>query len=84
MRTMIDKTWDAEDPRELPYRFAYSLITDEIFIITIMQGFNVVSYFENRFAFHRFLVEGNETDDLIQEGTLREALDILRNKQGGV
>ena len=41
------------------------------------------AFFENRDAFHRFLVGGNKTDDLIQEGILKEAADILKNKQIG-
>ena len=38
--------------------------------------------FENKEAFHRFLLEGNRTDDLITEGVLGQALDILKKKEG--
>ena len=78
---MIEKTFDVEDPRELPYRFSYSPVTEEVFIVGTGHTFVVLAYFQNRFAFHRFLVEGNKTDDLIQEGALKDALDILHNKQ---
>ena len=81
---MPDRTWDVEDPRDLPYRFAFSPITGEIYVISFgFHGLGVSMVFENRPAFHRFLVEGNKTDDLIQIKILKEASDILRGKQIG-
>ena len=80
---MTDKTFDVEDPMGLPYRFCPCPNTGEVFIIAVGHGFQVMGYFENYPSFHRFLVDGNKTDDLIQEGILREAADILKNKHGG-
>ena len=79
---MIERTFDTEDPRDLPYRFTYSRITDEVFIISFWQGFRIAMLFENRQAFHRFLVEGNKTDSLIADKALQESEEILRGKQG--
>ena len=61
---MTDKTFDAEDPRDLPYRFTYVPITDEVIVIAMGR---VVMFFENQEAFHRFLIEGNKTDSLIAD-----------------
>ena len=86
---MTDKTWDTEDPGDLPYRFAYSPITGEVFVITLggfRQAIGISEVFLNRQAFHRFLYEGDKTDRLIadkglnQEG-LKEAENILEDKQ---
>ena len=79
---MTERTFDVEDPRELPYRFSYSRITDEVFIISFWQGLRVAMLFENRQAFHRFLVEGNKTDLLIADKVIQESEEVLRGKQG--
>ena len=78
---MAEKTYDVIDPRGLPYRFAYSSATDEVFIVAVGHIYNIIGYFENRFAFHRFMVEGNKVDDSIQEGVIKEAADMLKNKR---
>ena len=81
---MAEKTWDTEDPRELPYRFSYALITGEVYVISLgYHGLGVSMVFENRDAFHRFLVEGNKTDLLIADKVIQESGEILRKKQGG-
>ncbi len=80
---MTDKTWDAADPGDLPYRFCPSLTTGEVFILAAGHGWQVIGYLENYPAFHRFMVEGCKTDDLMQEGILKEAADILKAKQIG-
>lgn len=79
----MDKTHDKTDPRDLPYRFAPSLVTGEVFIISLGHGFNIMGYFENFPSFHRFLLEGIKTDDLLQEGIMREATNILREQEEG-
>ena len=78
---MTDKTYDTENSVALPYRFCPSPLTGEVFIIGRGMGLAIIAYFENYPSFHRFLVEGNKTDDLIQGDILKEAADILRDKQ---
>ena len=80
---MPDKTWDVVDPRDLPYRFVYSPKTKEVFVVAFHPMPVIVMVFENNEAFHRFLVEGNKTDDLITEKVMQEALNILKSKQLG-
>ena len=79
---MAEKTQDSDDPRDLPYRFVFSPITDEIFIV-LLGGhvLGVTMMFENRFAFHRFLEEGNKTDYLISEKVIQESEDILKGRR---
>ena len=78
---MTDKTWDTENPRELPYRFVYSPVTDEVFIIGLGRGMAITAFFENREAFHRFLLEGIETEHKITSIGLYQAGEILKAKQ---
>ena len=80
---MTDKTYDAEDPRELPYRFTCDPVTSEWFIIGIGHGFSVLGYFENDPSFYRFLLEGLKAYDNKQGGILKEASRILENTQEG-
>ena len=78
---MADKTWDVEDPRELPYDFAHSPNTDRVYVVSFgFHGVGVSMVFENRPAFHRFLVEGNKSDSLIAAPIPDDIKDIL----GGV
>lgn len=77
---MAERTYDEEDPRDLPYRFTYSLITDEIFIVVLGHGIGVSMMFGNRPAFRRFLEEGRKTEYLISEKVLQQAEDILKAK----
>lgn len=70
---MADKTYDVENPRELPYRFTYSPITQEVLVICFGR---VVMFFENRESFHRFLIEGNKTDSLIADPMPENIKDI--------
>ncbi len=76
---MVEKTYDATDPMDLPYRFAHCPNTGETFIISIGHGFNVLGYFENKMAFDRFLIEGNKTANLIAE----PIPDTLKDIGGG-
>ena len=80
---MIDKTFDALDPRDLPYRFSYDPVTGEWFILSVLREFNVLGYFGNTPSFNRFLIQGMRAYDEVQSGILKEAADILRDKQLG-
>ena len=78
---MTEKTYDMEDPGMLPYRFTYSPVTGEVYVISLWRGFNVSMVFENREAFHRFLSEGQETEHKIVERSLFQSEEILKAKQ---
>ena len=77
---MADKTWDAEDPRELPYRFAYIPITQEVLIISMGK---VLGFFENRDAFDRFLIEGNKMANLIADPIPSSITEIFPDRHSG-
>ncbi len=78
---MAVKTWDIEDPRELPYRFVYSPVTGEVFVISFWRSIGVPMLFENRESFHRFLAEGVKTDHEIADKVIQQAGEILRSKR---
>ena len=78
---MTDKTWDAQDPRDLPYRFVYSPITGEVMVVTIGMGLGVAMMFLNYPSFHRFLEDGNKTASLISAKILKDASNILTAKE---
>lgn len=81
---MTDKTWDVENPKDLPYRFSYAPISGEVYVIWFgFHGPAVSMVFENRESYHRFLVEGNKTDTLIADRVIWQAEEILKGKQGG-
>ena len=75
---MVDKTYDTDDVRELPYRFTFSPNTGEVYVISLFRGFNVSMFFDNLNAFHRFLLEGEETEHNIMKIGLFQAEEILR------
>lgn len=78
---MAEKTWDVEDPRDLPYRFSFSPNTGEVFLLGMGgMGMGIMGKFENLQAFHRFLVEGNKTDSLIADPIPDNVSDILGDK----
>ena len=80
---MAEETYNVEDPRDLPYRFTYSPVTGEVFIIGIGHGFQVMGYFPNRPAFHRFLIEGNKTDSMIADPIPDNVKDIFPDRHTG-
>lgn len=80
---MTNESPNAENPKNLPYRFAHSPITGEVYVISFgYHGIGVTNIFEDKEMFHWFLIEAMKFDDALAPKVIQQAQEVLKEKQG--